>query len=292
LLATGKVLVAGGLGPGTSGPLPRLNTAELYDPSTGTFSATGSMTDGRWLHTATLLNNGKVLIAGGIQGSRGGGAALTSAELYDPATGTFTVTGSMLSDRAQHTATLLHSGEVLIAGGWNGHRADAPDDPPWDPLFAELFDPSTGSFKSTGSMSTTRIGHSATSLSDGRVLMLGGIPALQNIHEQPPDPMYAEVYDPATGAFSPVLDINLSQVGYSTTLLTDGRVLIAGGTDANAVLASAELIDVSNGSTTATGSLVTARSGQTATRLNDGRVVVTGGTDSNGNALASAEIYR
>jgi hypothetical protein len=291
LLSTGKVLITGGFGPGTS-ELPRLNTAELYDPSIGTFSKTGSMAVPRVLHTATLLNNGKVLVAGGTDSSGGGGAAVPSAELYDPASGTFSFTGSMLTDRAQHTATLLPSGEVLIAGGWNGHRVDAADDPPWDPLFAELFDPSNGTFRSTGSMSTTRIGHKAVRLSDGKVLMLGGIPIPQNIHEQPPSPAYAELYDTETGAFSPLTNISLQQSGYTATLLTNGQVLITGGAEANTAVASSELVDVKNGVLAATGSLVTPRKGHVATLLNDGRVLITGGTGSNGSSLASAELYR
>src|SRR5271167_181684 len=127
LLANGKVLVAGGYGPGSTGPLPRLLAAELYDPQSGSFTLTGDMGVGRVLHTATLLANGRVLIAGGTDRSGGGGAATASAELYDPSTGTFTPTGSMNTDRAQHTATRMTSGEVLIAGGWNGHAADAAD---------------------------------------------------------------------------------------------------------------------------------------------------------------------
>jgi hypothetical protein len=292
LLSSGKVLITGGFGPGDgSGFLPRLYTAELYNPSIGTFSETGSMAVPRVLHTATLLNNGKVLITGGTDSSAGGGAAVQSAELYDPATGTFSLTGSMLTDRAQHTATLLHSGEVLIAGGWNGHLADAADDPPWDPLFAELFDPSNGTFRSIGSMSTTRISHKAVSLSDGKVLMLGGIPNPQNIHEQPPAPAYAELYDPETGTFSAIASV-LLQSSYTATLLTNGHILIAGGQDANTAVGSAELIDAMNGSVVPTGSLVTARTGHTATRLNDGRVLITGGTDRNGSTLASAELYQ
>jgi hypothetical protein len=159
------------------------------------------MANARILHTATLLNDGKVLIAGGTRDGGGGGAAIASAELYDPTTGTFSLTGSMKSDRAQHTATLLANGEVLVAGGWNGHAADAADDPPWDPLFAELYDPSSGTFKYAGSMSTTRIGHTATRLTDGKVLLLGGIFSVQNIHTRLPAPRYAEIFDPATQTF-------------------------------------------------------------------------------------------
>ena len=291
LLANGKVLIVGGFGPGVS-ELPRLATAELYDPASGSFSATGAMAVGRVKHTTTLLNDSRVLVAGGTDSNGGGGAAVATAELYDPSTGRFTSTGTMSSDRANHTATLLASGEVLIVGGWNGHGADAADDPPWDPLFAELFEPSSGSFKTSGSMSTTRIEPAATRLSDGKVLMLGGIPALQNLHAQPPVPIYAELYDPATNAFSPVANIDLSQGSYTATLLTNGQVLVAGGQESNTAVASAELIDVANASVVATGSLVAARSGHTATRLKDGRVLITGGVDSSGKALASAELYK
>jgi hypothetical protein len=290
LLADGKVLIAGGFGPGTS-QLPRLSSAELYDPGSGTFTATGSMAVGRVLHTATLLSDGRVLIAGGTDTSGGGGAATASTELYDPSTGTFTITGSMASERAEHTATLLPSGKVLIVGGWNGHAADAADDPPWDPLFAELFDSSSGTFTSTGSMSTTRIGHSAITLAGGKVLVLGGVPTIQNIHEQPPDPRYAEVYDPAAGTFSSAGSFTLLRTKYTATLLTDGMVLTAGGEQAGIVVTSAELLDPITGTLLTTGGLVIARTGHTATRLNDGRVLVTGGTDSSGNALASAELY-
>jgi hypothetical protein len=294
LLANGKVLIAGGFGttPASDGYLPRLISAELYDPQSGKFSATGSMTVGRILHTATLLNDGRLLIAGGTDEDGGGGAATSSTELYDPATGSFALTGNMLSERAQHTATLLPSGKALIIGGWNGHAADSVDDPPWDPLFAELFDPSSGTYKSTGSMSTTRIRHGAIRLADGRVLVLGGVTSLQNIHAQPPDPQYAELYDPAVGTFSSVGEFKLSRTAYTATLLTNGMVLIAGGEQAGIAVTSAELLDPATGTLSATGGLVVERKGHTATRLNDGRVLVTGGVDSNGNALASAELYQ
>ena len=290
LLANGAVLITGGFGPGTS-KLPRLSSAELYDPESGTFTSTGSMAVGRILHTATLLSDGRVLIAGGTDASGGGGAATASTELYDPSTGTFTLTGSMASERADHTATLVASGEVLIVGGWNGHAADAADDPPWDPLSAELFQSTSGSFTASGSMSTTRIGHSAIRLDSGKVLVLGGVPSLQNVHQQPPDPQYAEIYSP-TGTFSSAGNLTLSRTNYTATLLTTGMVLTAGGEQSGIAVPSAELVDPATGTLSATGGLVIARAGHTATRLNDGRVLVTGGTDANGNALASAELYR
>jgi hypothetical protein len=290
LLQDGKVLSAGGFGSGTS-ELPRLTSAEIYDPQSGSFTFTGNMNDARVLHTATLLKDGSVLITGGTDKSDGGGAATASAELYDPSTGTFTPTGSMNSDRAQHTATLLNSGKVLIAGGWNGHAADAADDPPWDPLFAELFDPSSETFISTGSMSTTRIGHTATLLADGKVLLLGGIPGIQDIHSQPPAPQYAEIYDPSTQAFSGLDDLSVSRQGYSVTLLHSGEVLLTGGKILDLVVPTTELLNPTIGSLNATGSLGAERVGHTATLLNDGRVLVTGGADAKGNILASAELY-
>jgi hypothetical protein len=290
-LANGKVLFTGGLGPGTSS-LPRLNSAELYDPLTGLFSATGNMAVARVLHTATLMKDGKVLVAGGTDDNTGGGSAVASTELYDPSTGAFTLTGSMLTARAQHSASLLLGGGVLIAGGWNGHAADSADDPPWDPLFAELYKPTSQTFDATGSMSTTRVGHVAIRLASGKVLMLGGVPSLQNIHSQPPQPAYAELYDPGSQAFSSVENLPMSRQGYTATLLDNGQVLITGGEQLGTVVRTVELLDPTNGSLTATGGLVTGRKGHTATRLNDGRVLVTGGTDSDGNALASAEIYQ
>jgi hypothetical protein len=290
LLANGNVLIAGGFGPGAS-ELPRLKTAELYDPLTGTFSPTGSMALPRVLHAATLLDDGKVLITGGTIDNVGGGVATATSEVYDPSTGAFTTVGNMITDRAQHSATLLADGQVLVVGGWNGHRADAADDPPWDPLFAELYDPASGSFTATGSMSTTRVGHSAIRLANGKVIILGGIPNPQNLH-QPVNPRYAELYDPTTNAFSPVGNLTLSQTGYSATLLTNGRILLAGGEDQGRAVGTAELLDPNSGSLTATGGLVTERKGHTATLLLDGRVLVTGGVDSNGNTLASAEVYK
>jgi hypothetical protein len=114
LLMNGKVLLAGGtINEGES------NLAEVYDPSTGTFTPTGNMTVSRGDDSATLLPDGTVLIAGSNAGSPDGGVTLASAELYDPASGTFRRTGDMSTDRGFHTATLLKNGKVLIAGGFH-----------------------------------------------------------------------------------------------------------------------------------------------------------------------------
>jgi hypothetical protein len=292
LLADGTVLIAGGVEPGPTGPFPASDTAEIFHPATGTFTPTGNMLDVRHRHTATLLNDGKVLIIGGDGSSF---CTIASSELFDPVTGTFSSTGSLLSEkgRMNNTATLLSSGEVLIAGGSNGCAPDAADDPPWDPLFVELYNATSGSFHGGGDMSTTRIGHAAVRLTDGRVLMLGGIPAVQNLHEQPANPWYAEWYDPAALSFSPVTGLMISQKGYTATPLSSGMVLIAGGVDAAGHPTSeVDQVNPDSGTISTAGGLVHARTQHTATLLKDGRVLVTGGVDSDGNALASAELYQ
>jgi hypothetical protein len=287
LLTDGRVLIAGGLGPGTT-RLPTLDTADLFDPLTGGFTATGKMVQARVKHTATLLNDGQVLLAGGS--SDGGFTSSASAEVYDPVARSFRTTAFLISERVGHTATLLPNGEVLVTGGWNGHAPDAPDDPPWDPLFSELYDPSSGGFQASANMSTTRIGHTATALASGKVLIMGGIPSAQNLHFTV-FPSYAELYGAVTHTFSPLANVLLSQTGYTSTLLDSGMVLIVGG-ELNGAVTTTESLDPDSGTLTPTGGLLTARKGHTATRLLDGRVLVVGGTDTNGNPLASAEIYQ
>jgi hypothetical protein len=163
LLNDGKVLVAGGWDGSPTGGF--LATAEIYDPVSGSFAPTGSMTIGRDNHTATLLNGGKVLVAGG---SDNNGNALAEAELFDPTTGTFTPTGNMQSAHWVHRATLLSDGTVLVTGGLNSSSSVIAT------ATAELFDPRTGTFALTGSMTTARELHGATLLNDGRVLVTGG----------------------------------------------------------------------------------------------------------------------
>jgi hypothetical protein len=246
LLRTGEVLVVGGSGDAS---------AEIYDPGTGSFTRTGSMTAAsRSGATASLLNDGRVLLVGGS-----GDAA---AELYDPNAGQFLRTGSMTAaSRSGATATLLIDGDVLIAGG-SGDAA------------AELYDPNTGSFTRTGSMTVgNRSGATATLLNDGQVLLVGGS-----------GDAAAELYDPNTGSFTRTGSMTAaSRSGATATLLIDGDVLIVGGSGD----ALAELYDPATGSFTPTGSMTAAsRSGATATLLNDGRVLLAGGTGD-----ASAELY-
>jgi len=270
LLNNGSVLLAGGHS-GTA----FLASAELYDPATGIFTSTGSMTSARYLHTATLLNNGKVLIAGGYYGG-----SLTSAELYDPATGTFTATGSMTSPRDAHSATLLNNGKVLIAGGENAFGGFA------SVASAELYDPATGTFTATGSMTTARNLQTGTLLNNGKVIIAGGYTGAGVTAS-------AELYDPATGTFSPTGSMTGARYIQTGTLLNNGKVLLAAGwTSASGpASASAELYDPATGIFSAPGSMAGARFYQTATLLNNGNVLLAGG-HSGSAILASAELYQ
>lgn len=231
LLQNGKVLVAGGVnGPITSGG--HLASAELYDPATGTWTATGSMGVKRILHTMTLLANGEVLVAGGSNDSTSN-IYLASAELFDPATGMWTATGSLPGPRQFHTATLLLNGKVLVAGGRN--RVAVPGGYSNIVLVnAELYDPASGTWTSTGSLLAAREAHTATLLPDGRVIAAGG----QNSDYL----ASAELYDPANGTWSATGRLVRARAGHTATLMGNSQLLVAGGIAGGAaILASAEL---------------------------------------------------
>lgn len=246
------------------------------------WSFTGSMEQTRLYFTATLLNNGQVLIAGGTHRGVNG---LSEAELYNPATGTFTPTGSLNLARSRHTATLLNNGKVLIAGGSNSSGALAS---------AELYDPATGTFSLTGSLSCA-CGYSPALLPNGSVLFTGGFNGANAVAT-------AELYNPATGTFALTGNLNVARAGPSVTLLANGKVLVAGGVFYTGVipftavphyLASAELYNPASGTFSLTGSLRTARSGQSATVLNNGNVLLAAGQNdgANGGYVGSAELY-
>jgi uncharacterized delta-60 repeat protein len=236
--------------------------------ASGVFDETGSLVTGRHSHTATLLPNGKVLVAGGINNN---GGSLASAELYDPASGTWTGIGSLATARDSHTATLLPNGKVLVAGGYNGGALAS----------AELYDPASGIWTATGSLSVARYYYTATLLPNGKVLVAGGDTGGRS----------AELYDPASGSWTATGSLGAGRGSHTATLLPNGKVLVAGGFGTGHHLASAELYDPATGSWTATGSLGAARDSHTATLLPDGKVLVAGGSGNTGSVGASAELY-
>jgi N-acetylneuraminic acid mutarotase len=243
----------------------------------GSFSNTGNLVTARFLHTATPLSNGKVLVAGG-QGSNN--APLASAELYDPASGTWTATGTLPALRTSHTATLLTNGKVLVAGGFNNSSNFLAS--------AELYDPTSGTWTTTGSLVTPRYYHTATLLPNGKVLVAGG--------NNGADLASAELYDPASGTWTATGSLVTARTSPTATLLPNGKVLVVGGGSGLDALASAELYDSVSGTWTPTGSLATARGGQTETLLPNGKVLVAGGENNSGPGgsgviLASAELY-
>jgi len=243
-------------------------SATLTVRPTGSVS-TGNLNTARELHTATLLNNGMVLIAGGFNG-----IYLTSAELYDPGTGVFSYTGNLNMARCEHTATLLNNGMVLVAGGSLGNGGQVAS--------AELYNPATGTFTLTGSLNVARYGHTATLLGNGMVLITGGYNSSGNLSS-------AELYNPATGTFTLTGSLNVARYGHTATLLGNGMVLIAGGFGTD-FLATAELYNSGTGAFTLTGSLNIARENHTAALANNGMVLIAGGSN-NGGILGSAELY-
>ncbi len=226
-------------------------------------------------HSATLLPNGKVLVAGGMRRNQD---FYRSAELYDPATGNFQPTGSMTIARVGHVAVLLRTGKVLVSGGWVGH--DSTDS-------AELYDPANGKFQPLPKMTALRGRPNATLLSTGDVLITGGAD-----HDAPGGVATAEIFRTADSRFEPLGPMHFARIAHTTTLLSDGRVLIAGGRGAT-VTASAEVFDPATNQFTLAGNMLNARYKHSAGLLPDGRVLIAGGSDDRDwkGTLNSAEIY-
>jgi N-acetylneuraminic acid mutarotase len=266
--------VAGGCG---SDNQP-LASAELYDPATGTWSSTGSLAVPRYYHTATLLPNGKVLVAAGYGGS-GSKGYLSHCELYDPKTETWLSTNPLGFKRVDHTATLLHDGKVLVAGG-NGDSGGLTD--------VVIYDPEAGSWESTGSMNGDRYYHTATLLHDGKVLVAGG-------WRNPGALASAETYNPATRTWTETNPLNVARYSQTATLLPNGKVLVAGGHGSGSlILSSCELYDPATRTWSSTAPLPTAlgaRYRHTAVLLPNGKVLAAGGISGSGWPLSLADLY-
>jgi len=277
LLPSGKVLVIGGTGNSSGGA-----SAELYDPASGTWAATGSMTAARVDFTATLLQDGTVLVAGGCCAPGSYFASLSSAEIYNAATGTWAATASMASGRAGQTATLLGDGTVLVVGG------TAVEAYPDTPLrSAEIYDPVAKTWHGAGSATTPL--HSfatATLLRDGRVLVTGGMSGgvAYNV---------ADVYSPSTGTWQATGAMHVGRWLAAATVLSDGTVLVAGGepTLMGTPGATTEMYRPASNTWTNGPSMTQPRQSETATILPDGTVLVVGGYTAASGYLSSAEIY-
>jgi N-acetylneuraminic acid mutarotase len=263
LLPNGKVLVAGGDQQPQNYGQPVIYTAELYDPNTETWTNTGQLNAQHIFHTATLLPNGKVLVAGGNY---------VIAELYDSASQTWTVTGSMNQSHEYGTATLLPDGTVLVAGGQTAT--------------AEIYNPATETWTNTGKMSFYRSGHTATMLPNGKVLVAGG-------NDYGPDVSSAELYDPATQSWTNTNPMSVARSFHTATLLPNGQVLVAGGSSNTALLSSAEIYDPISETWTNTTPMFDARDSFTATMLTNSKVLIIGGEGPVpvSSAISKAELY-
>jgi hypothetical protein len=274
LLPDGRVLIAGGV---TNENVRgfALASAELYDPRTGAFSATGEMATARDSPTATLLNNGKVLFVGWCYPGTGFTCLPVNAELYDRGTGTFAATGDRSFEGAD-TATLLPNGKVLVIAGHarTGRAA------------VELYDPSTGVFTSAGEATPGLSGRPVVLLTNGQVLFAGG-----SMGDGDGASDIADRYDPATGAFSRTGKMNVGREQHTATLLPDGSVLVAGGHLTSDLAASAEIYDPIKGAFTRTANMPTAHELHTATLLGDGTVLIAGGFEPWPFLTSKAEIY-
>jgi len=231
------------------------------------FNNAASLITGRNRHTASVLHNGKVLVVGGFDSS----GALVTAELYDPATNTWSAAGSLTTARYSHTASVLSNGKILVAGGYGSSGYPTSS--------AELYDPATNSWTTAGTPAYSRAAHQASVLNNGNVLVTGG---------WGPDYLKAtEIYNPATNSWSAAAPITTGRYHHTASVLTNGKVLVTGGINQAAPLSSSELYDPATNSWTASGSLATPRGHHAASVLPNGRVLVTGG----GNAGTSVELY-
>lgn len=252
--------------PGTSPGTP-VDERGCPLPVTTGWTLTGSMVTGRLLHTATLLNSGQVLVAGGYN---------QISELYDPNTGEWIRTGSTLASRRYHTMTLLPDGRVLMAGGGQCPRTGAS---------AEVYNPSSGRWLPTGNLITYRSSHAAALLPNGRVLVMGGTDRANNVLSS------AELYDPATGTWAPTGQMGTARRSHTATLLPDGQVLVTGGSNSSSShLRSAELYNPATGTWTPAGTMIAARQSHTAMLLNSGKMLVAGGGSNIADSI-SAELF-
>jgi N-acetylneuraminic acid mutarotase len=263
LFSNGKILVSGGLGTGSV----VLGGAELYDPTTGAWTPAGTLSVPRYGHTATLLPSGRVLVTGGCTDTTCATPSAVS-ELYDPASNSWTTTGSLTTGRAAHTAVLLKTGKVLVVGGSPGLTS------------CELYTVSTGTWSNAGSTITGRYLNTTTLLSDGKVLAAGGANGRYPVNS-------AEIYDPGTNTWTLSGNMLSGRYAHTANLLGDGTVVVAGGVGQSIScgkactgyipFALAEIFSEAAGKFTAAASLPQALAYQAMTLLTSGRALESGG---------------
>jgi len=283
LLRSGKVLLVGGARSLPTFGLDILASAELYDPQTNSWSPASTMRTPRAKHTATLLDDGRVLIVGGVGDLTSESArVLASAELYDPVSNSWSAVPSLAQARAWHSAVLLADHRVLVLGGadWNRSNGIATGTAPTNHV--EVYDPATNRWSAASSMHFTRILPTSTLLPDGRVLVVG---------DSGPNERTAEIFDPRTGRWT-VSNPGVKRAGHVAVGLRNGNVLVAGGLGEMC----AQIFDWRRNNWLNGGELSVVRSGATATSLGAGQVLVVGGFNlgdlsRDAMALASGEQY-
>lgn len=272
-LPDGRVLVSGG----TDGT-DALKSSEVYDPSTETWTATGDMTTARRGHAMTLLATGKILVTGGFDGK----AALATAEVYDPSSGAWTATiGPMNGTRRFHTATLLPDGKVLIAGGVVGPLQTA------DAKTTDLYNPATGLFTAYSSglaLPEARQGHSATLLSNGKILIVGN----SGVGSAAAKLLTYDSTTPSSSTWASAGTMVNTRYNHSTVVLEDNSVLVTGGFGVDPK--SAEIYNPDTNTWSSATGMATARALHTSTKLLNGKVLVVGGYDGS-KTLNTIEIY-
>ncbi|HKT24956.1 MAG TPA: kelch repeat-containing protein [Terriglobales bacterium] len=290
LLEDGSVLIVGGVG--FNGVHKQ---TDRYLPQERRFVPGPSLTTARMQHGATLLPNGKLLVTGGYDLSAPGtqfDPVFKSTEIYDPATAKFTVGPEMWFPRRYHVATLLKDGRVLITGGiqLRGTGFGASGN-------TEIYDPATNQFVlGQRLVESGRWLHTATLLPDGRVLIAGGRSNNCSASCEIFSLNTAEIFDPATGMFSPTGSLSIGRFGHSATLLPDGRVMILGGTTTEEIgpsqqVQTAEVYDPGTGKFHFLGYTALGRGLHALTLLNNGRYLLVGGYNQNDSPTGTTECF-
>jgi hypothetical protein len=273
LLPNGNVLVIGGQGAAGNPSADQSSDVEIYHPLTDTWTAAPSLPTAIANHTATLLNDGTVLVAGGNQANLQGMPG-TQVEIYDPVTSTWSRGPDMISPHGSHTATVLPGGKVLVAGGF-GITSEVPVGPIGS---AEIYDPVARTWSPAASLPLARVNHSAMLLANGKVLVAAGLTSADPSGANQILAVDGVVYDPASDQWTPTGNLVTPRFGHTTALLANGKVVLAGGEDINyTALADTESYDPATNGWSAGANLLVARARATATMLPSGKILVIGG---------------